>query len=182
MIRPAVVDKFHEPLQRHFADVFGPEFVGHANALPQSSSGGRLMLRRPGYHLDPHRDPKRSTLTCLMYLAREGDSEQHGTQIFRVHGDQQADYKQTYYPEQAGARCELVKVVPYRPNSMLVFLNSRGAHGADIPASAPADLERYSFQFYVAPLNEALSALIKALPAEQRLKWRGKGAARQEYV
>lgn len=182
IIRPVVVEKFHEPLQRYFADVFGADAVGRAEALPQAASGGRLMLRRPGYHLDPHRDPKRSMLTCLMYLAREGDSEQHGTQIFRVHGDSEADYKQTYYPEQAGARCELVKVVPYRPNSMLVFLNSRGAHGADIPASAPADLERYSFQFYVAPLNEALSELIRSLPAEQRRKWRSKGAAHPEYV
>lgn len=182
MIRPAVLEKFHEPLQSHFAMVFGADFVGRANELPQAASGGRLMLRRPGYHLDPHRDPKRSMLTCLMYLAREGDSEQHGTHVFRVHGDAEADYKQTYYPEQAGGRCELVKVVPYRPNSMLVFLNSRGAHGADIPADAPADLERYSYQFYVAPLNEALSALIKSLPAAQRQKWRSKGTAHPEYA
>jgi hypothetical protein len=137
------------------------------------------MLRRPGYHLDPHRDPKRSMLTCLMYLAREGDSEGYGTQIFRVHGDAEADYKQTYYPEQAGGRCELVKVVPYRPNSMLVFLNSRGAHGADIAADAPSELERFTYQFYVAPLNEALSALIRSLPPTHRVKWRNKNAAQE---
>lgn len=182
MIRPAVLEKFHGPLQTHFATVFGAEFLSRANALPQAASGGRLMLRRPGYHLDPHRDPKRSMLTCLMYLAREGDSEEYGTQIFRVHGDAEADYKQTYYPEQAGGTCELVKVVPYRPNSMLVFLNSRGAHGANIPTDAPADLERYAYQFYVAPLNEALSTLIKSLPPEQRVKWRSKGAARPAYA
>lgn len=182
MIRPAVLEKFHEPLQRHFATVFGADFVDRASELPQAAAGGRLMLRRPGYHLDPHRDPKRSMLTCLTYLARPGDSEAHGTQIFRVHGDMEADYKQTYYPEQAGGRCELVKVVPYRPNSMLVFLNSRGAHGADIPADAPAALERFAYQFYVAPLNEALSALIKSLPSAQRAKWRSKGAAPREYA
>jgi hypothetical protein len=118
-------------------------------------------------------------LTCLMYLAREGDSEGYGTQIFRVHGDAEADYKQTYYPEQAGGRCELVKVVPYRPNSMLVFLNSRGAHGADIAADAPSELERFTYQFYVAPLNEALSALIRSLPPTHRVKWRNKNAAQE---
>jgi hypothetical protein len=182
MIRPAVLEKFHGPLQTHFATVFGAAFVDRANALPQAASGGRLMLRRPGYHLDPHRDPKRSMLTCLMYLARDGDGEQYGTQIFRVDGDSEADYKQTYYPEQAGGKCELVTVVPYRPNTMLVFLNSRGAHGADIPAGEPADLERYTYQFYVAPLNEALAALIKSLPTERRLKWRSKGAAHPEYA
>jgi hypothetical protein len=55
-----------------------------------------------------------------------------------------------------------------------VFLNSRGAHGATIPADAPAGLERYSYQFYVAPLNDTLSALIKSLPAHRRVRWRSK--------
>jgi hypothetical protein len=173
-IRGAVLDKFHEPLQRHFDAVFGQRFREQANALPQSVSGGRLMLRSPGYHLDPHRDPKHTMLTCLLYLARPGDSETYGTQIFRVAGDTDASYKQTYYPEQEGHTCELVKVVPFRPNCMLVFLNSRGAHGATIPADAPTTLERYSYQFYIAPQREALSSLIKALPHRRRAMWRNK--------
>jgi hypothetical protein len=134
------------------------------------------MLRRPGYHLGPHRDPKRSMLTCLLYLARPGDSETYGTQIFRVDNDADATYKQTYYPEDDGRACHLVKVVPFRPNSMLVFLNSRGAHGAHIPQDAPATLERYSYQFYVAPENEALGQLIRSLPQDRRVLWQSKGA------
>jgi hypothetical protein len=173
-IRTAVLEAFHEPLQRHFDAVFGAPFRLRATALPQSVSGGRLMLRLPGYHLDPHRDPKHTMLTCLLYLARPGDSETYGTQIFRVAGDADASYKQTYYPQQDGHPCELVKVVPFRPNSMLVFLNSRGAHGATIPADAPPHLERYSYQFYIAPEREALSALIKALPRDRRAMWRNK--------
>jgi hypothetical protein len=173
-IRAAVLDKFHEPLQRHFDSIFGLDLRDRANSLPQSVSGGRLMLRSRGYHLGPHRDPKRSMLTCLLYLARPGDSETYGTQIFRVTNDTDASYKQTYYPEQEGHACELVKVVPFRANSMLVFLNSRGAHGAEIPADAPADLERYSFQFYISPPNLALTALIKALPADRRRMWQNK--------
>jgi hypothetical protein len=182
MIRPAVLEKFHDPLQRHFESMFGPAFVERANALPQSVHGGRLMLRRPGYHLGPHRDPKRAMLTCLMYLAREGDSEAYGTQIFRVHGDAEATYKTTYYPEEEGRTCELVKVVPFRANTMLVSLNSRGAHGAIIGMDAPANLERYSYQFYVAPLNEALAALIKSLPPEQRAMWRHKAQVLPEFA
>ena len=174
VIRPAVLEKFHEPLQRHFASIFGPAFTERANLLPQSVSGGRLMLRRPGYHLGPHRDPKHSMLTCLLYLARDGDSDTYGTQIFRVFGDDEAGYKQTYYPEEDGRKCELVKVVPFKPNTMLVFLNSRGAHGATIPPNAPADLERYTYQFYVASDHAALGALIKSLPAAQRAMWRSK--------
>jgi hypothetical protein len=169
-----VLDRFHQPLQRHFDSVFGPAFRERANALPQSVSGGRLMLRCRGYHLDPHRDPKRSMLTCLLYLARPGDNEAYGTQIFRVANDVDASYKQTYYPQQLGHACELVKVVPFRANSMLVFLNSRGAHGATIPTDAPADVARYSYQFYIAPRNEELASLIKSLPADRRRMWQSK--------
>jgi hypothetical protein len=176
VIRPAVLERFHEPLQGHFDSVFGPVLRERANQLPQSVTGGRLMLRRPGYHLAPHRDPKHALLTCLLYLARPGDSETYGTQIFRVTGDGDAAYKQTYYPEAEGSTAELVKVVPFKANSMLVFLNSRGAHGATIPADAPADLERYSYQFYVAPEKEALKALIRELPAELRAMWQDKRA------
>lgn len=174
VIRPAVLEKFHEPLQRHFASLFGPAFAERANVLPQAVSGGRLMLRRPGYHLGPHRDPKHSMLTCLLYLARDGDSDTYGTQIFRVFDDEESGYKQTYYPEEEGRKCELVKVVPFRPNTMLVNLNSRGAHGATIPPDAPADLERYTYQFYVAPAKDALAALVKSLPTARRAMWRSK--------
>jgi hypothetical protein len=174
VIQPAVLERFHDPLQGHFDTVFGPSFRTQANALPQLSSGGRLMLRRAGYHLDPHRDPKRSLLTCLLYLARPGDSEAHGTQLFRVIGDREANYKQTYYPEADGQRCELVEVVPFRPNRMLAFMNSRGAHGATIPADAGEHVERYTYQFYVAPENEALGALIRELPRERRVMWQNK--------
>lgn len=182
VIRPVVLEKFREPLERHFASIFGQPFVERANALPQAVSGGRLMLRRPGYHLGPHRDPKHAMLTCLLYLAREGDSDVYGTQIFRVHDDGEAGYKQTYYPEQDGRTCELVKVVPFKANTMLVFLNSVGAHGATIPSDAPADLERYTYQFYVSPRHEALSALIKSLPPGQRAMWRNKAHITPEYA
>jgi hypothetical protein len=175
ILRPAVMEKFWEPLQRHYDVIFGPEFRERANALPKAISGGRVMLRRPGYHLSPHRDPKRSFVTCLLYLARPGDSETYGTQIFRVVNDREANYKQTYYPEQAGCTCELVKVVPFRPNTMLAFVNSAGAHGATIPADAPADIERYAYQFYVAPQSDRLSALIKELPKHgKRQQWQNK--------
>jgi hypothetical protein len=176
VVVPAVLERFREPLRQHYDTIFGATFADRAAALAQSPSGGRVMLRRPGYHLAPHRDPKRAMLTCLMYLAAPGADESYGTQIFRVSGDQESSYTQTYYPEQNGARCELVKSVPFRPNSMLVFLNGTGAHGADIPADAPTDLERYSYQFYVGPSTEALESLVADLPEERRQMWRGKGA------
>jgi hypothetical protein len=174
LIRPAVLKTFHEPLQRHYDVIFGPSLRERASGLPHLTSGGRLMLRRPGYHLSPHRDPKHSMVTCLLYLARPGDSDVYGTQLYRVAGDQEAHYKQTYYPESNGHQCELAAAVPFRPNTMLAFLNSRGAHGATIPADAPGDLERYSYQFYVAPKKEALGALLKSLPSDRRAMWQSR--------
>ena len=112
-IEPAVLDRFHQPLQAHYDTIFGPAFRAQANALPKRSSGGRLMLRRAGYHLDAHRDPKRSLLTCLLYLARPGDDETHGTQLFRVTNDGEASHKQTYYPGEAGGTCELAAEAPF---------------------------------------------------------------------
>ena len=173
-IRPAVIEKFHDALQSHYDVIFGPAFRDRANQLPQAVSGGRVMLRRPGYHLSAHRDPKRSMLTCLLYFAGSKDKEDYGTDIYRVLDDREANYSQTYYPEQNGSRCELVKRVPFRPNSMLVFLNSAGAHGAAIPEDAPPTLERYSYQFYIGPSPEALADLIKGLPPERQAMWRSK--------
>ncbi len=174
-VRPMLLRKFHEPLQRHYEAIFGPSFRELASQLPQAPSGGRLMLRRPGYFLAPHRDPKRTMFTCLMYLARSKDSEAYGTGVYRVPDDREATYTQTYYPGQDGRACELVKLVPYRPNSALIFLNSGGAHGAEIPADAPPKLERYAYQFYVGPPHDALEALLDQLPPDRRALWRSKG-------
>jgi hypothetical protein len=175
-IRPAVLARFREPLEQHYDSIFGAEQRALAAAMPHQVNSGRLMLRRRGYHLDPHRDPKHSMLTCLVYFARPGDDETYGTQIFSVANDADADYKQTYYPEQAGHPCTLVKVVPFRPNTMLVFLNSRGAHGASIPGDAPESLARYSYQFYIGPPKDALSALIRQLPDTRRRMWQSKNS------
>ena len=172
-IRPAILEKFAEPLTRHLEALFGPELREQAASLPQAVAGGRLMLRREGYHLDPHRDPKRALVTCLLYFARPRDSEAFGTQIFRVHNDREANYQETYYPERNGGQVELVTVVPYRPNTAVMFLNSGGAHGVDIPTSFEG-VERHSFQFYIGPDQEALDAVIAGLPADRQSLWRGR--------
>lgn len=175
-IRPAVLEVFRQPLVEMWDRVFGADFRSRVEALPQAISGGRVMLRRPGYYLAPHRDPKRTMLTCLMYLAGRHADDTYGTEIYRVRNDRESSITQTYYPEQNGGQCELVKVVPNRPNSMLVFLNSHGAHGARIPADAPADTERHAYQFYLGPEQEALNALIQDLPPERAAMWQSKAS------
>lgn len=176
-IVPAVTRRFADHLEQHYTALFGADFVAAAAALTQAPSGGRVMLRRPGYRLAPHRDPKRAMLTCLMYLARAGDDEGFGTDLYRVHDEHESSYAQTYYPEEAGSPCELVARVPYRPNSMLVFLNGRGAHGASIPSDAPRDLERFAYQFYVGPDADELAALVARLPEARQSAWRDKSEA-----
>jgi hypothetical protein len=70
------------------------------------------------------------------------------------------DRTSTFYPGTQGIACDLVKLVPFRPNTAVSFLNYGGAHGADIPKDAPAELERYAYQFYVSPDPAALAAVV----------------------
>lgn len=135
-------------------------------------SDGRIMLRRPGYTIAPHRDPKWGFITGLVYLARKNDNEAYGTQLYRVVEDQEAPSGKPFYVDEA--RCRLVKSVPFRPNTLLAFLNSSGAHGASIPADAqPPTLERYVYQFRLGPDRETLSKLLSLMPPERRHLWAG---------
>jgi hypothetical protein len=140
--------------------------------LTMHPSDGRIMLRRPGYNLTPHRDPKWGFATGLVYLARPGDNEVHGTRLYRVREDAEAPSGKVYYVEQD--RCELVKTVPFRPNTLLAFLNSSGAHSASIPADAePADLERYLYQFRLGPTATTIKRLLQAMPPDKAALWAG---------
>lgn len=179
---PAMTEKFQPFLDEYFATAFGPEFVERARALPQANTKGRLMCRRPGYKLGPHLDPKRVLLTTLIYLPRSaGEDERYGTQIFRGDRDFVARYSNTYYPEPDGIKCELAKTVPFRRNSLLVFLNSKAIHGADIPLEEPPkELERYAYQFYIGPETQALKELVDALPAERQAAWRQRNSVRSK--
>jgi hypothetical protein len=139
------------------------------------SSDGRILLRRRGYRIPPHRDPKWGFLTAILYLARRGDSETWGTQLFRVSGDSEAHGPAPHWVEDT--QCSLVEDVKFRPNRMLVFLNSVGAHGAEIPSDAqPESLERCIYQFRVAPVTESMATLKAALPDDRRASWAGKAA------
>ena len=160
-------------LTARFKDVLDDyirSFCPAAGPLQLSASGGRLMLRRPGYVIAPHRDPKWGFLTALAYLARDKDNEAYGTQLYRVANDEDAPSAKPYYVDEA--RCTLVRHVPFRANTLLVFLNSTGAHGATIPADAqPANLERYVFQFRLGPHSDEMSRLLAAMPDSVRASW-----------
>jgi hypothetical protein len=164
-----------EGVIRDYVRTFCP-MLPDDTAVPVYPSDGRIMLRRPGYDLPPHRDPKWGFVTALMYLAKPGDSEDYGTQLYRVREDPEAASGSVHYLDPA--QCELVRSVPFRANSMLVFLNSIGAHGASIPASAPADLERYLYQFRLGPTSKTIKSLLGMMTPERAALWSGSKAGR----
>ena len=172
--QPAIIEKLRQPLGEWIAqewpplaaDPLGPPMELH-------STDGRILLRGRGYRIAPHRDPKWGFITVLLYLARAHESEQWGTQLYSVDEDEAANSIAPHWIDPA--RCRLQADVPFRRNTALVFLNSRGAHGAYIPEDAePPDLQRYIYQYRIGPTKAAIAALVAMLPQEQRSVWEGK--------
>jgi hypothetical protein len=175
MIAPAVLEKFRAHATVWLTKNFPAVGANPIDSIPMTCSDGRILLRRPGYYIPPHRDPKWGFITCLMYLARRGDSERWGTQLHRVVGDDEALGARPHWIDEQ--RCEPVEHIAFRRNRALVFLNSVGAHSAQIPADAdPPDLERYAYQFRIGASAEAIRSLVDGLPADRRALWAGKGA------
>ena len=109
----------------------------------------RLLLRRPGYRITPHRDPRWVFITGLIYLQRRDDSHTYGTQFYRLREEREHAHHSPLWIDEA--ECQFVKEVPARRNSAVIFLNSSGAHGASIPPDAPQDLERFLYQVQFGP-------------------------------
>ena len=163
---PVLVAAFRPHLLVAYRELFGRDQAETALGLPHRAFQGRLMLRRPGYRLKPHRDKKSASLTGLVYFARPGDSRDYGTDLYRVFDDQPATVRKTYYPEDHGARTELARSVPFVGNSALFFMNVPGtAHGASIPPES-TQLERYAYQFYIGPLKADVRRLTRGTAAE----------------
>jgi len=173
MIKPAVLAKFQEPLSQWLRETLPALGEQPLDRLRINCSDGRILLRRPGDRIPPHRDPKWRFITCLIYLAREGDDERWGTQLFTVEDDEEAAGASPHWISEA--RCRLAADVAFRPNRALVFLNSVGAHGAHIPSDAkPANLERYAYQFRIGADRQSMKAVRATLTPEQRAFWAGK--------
>jgi len=172
--QPAIIEKLREPLGEWIAQEW-PPLAANPLGPPMAlhSTDGRILLRGRGYRIAPHRDPKWGFITVLLYLARARESEQWGTQLYSVDEDAAANTIAPHWIDPA--RCQLKVDVPFRRNTALVFLNSRGAHGACIPEDAqPADLQRYIYQYRIGPTKAAIESLVAMLPQEQRSVWEGK--------
>ncbi len=168
VLMPALVERFTPVLESHYAQVLGPDVAAEAARLPKKVNG-RIMLRRPGFRQAAHVDPKRSLITGILYLAKPGDKPEYGTHLYSVDRQFNAPSMNTYYLEPDGLECTFAKLVEYRPNRILAFLNSV-AHGAEFPTHA-GQRERCAYQFYVKPKDGALVSLLRRLPAERQKPW-----------
>jgi hypothetical protein len=178
-LAPVLTAAFRPQLRAAYENLFGRDQADLALGLPHHAFQGRLMLRRPGYRLRPHRDKKSASLTGLIYFARPGDSRDYGTELFRVFDDRPATVRKTYYPEDHGSRTELARSVPFVGNSALIFMNVPGmAHGASIPPES-TQLERYAYQFYVGPPKADVRQLTRGTAADP--DERNAGAWGDEY-
>jgi len=174
IMMPAILEKFRPALEPWIAENW-PQLAGNPLGAPMDlhSTGGRIMKRTRGYNIPPHRDPKWGFITCLMYLAKPGDLETWGTSLYAVDEDKEARGALPHWIN--ASTCRLVREVPFKANSALIFLNSNGAHGASIPEDAePPNLERYAYQFRIGPIRDSIKALMDMLPAERRPMWAGK--------
>lgn len=166
-----VLERLREPLTEYLHR-FWPGHQLDDPEVPLGASDGRIILRRAGYVIPPHRDPRWGLITIILYLARPGDPSTWGTQFYRVREDVDATSAVPYWID--AGRCEQVRDVPFVPNRAVVFVNSDGAHGASIPADAPADFERYICQWRIGPDALGMRALMGRLPPAARTAWEGK--------
>jgi hypothetical protein len=173
ILRPVILEKFAPSLQAFLHETF-PEVDRSLIAdMPVKCSEGRIMYRKQGYYIKPHRDPKWGMITGIFYLAKPGDDPRWGTDLFTVDNDVKAPSLTPYWIKEE--RCHHVRLVENQPNRLLVFLNSKGAHGARIPADlADANVERSIYQFKLTPRTAGMKVLIDSLPEDERKTWMGK--------
>ena len=174
MMQDEFVAKFRAPLEEWMARNW-PSLSSNPLGPPVDlqTGEGRIILRRRGYAIRPHRDPKWGFITVIIYLARKGDSPEWGTQLYSVDEDTTARGAAPHWIDPA--QCRRTVDVPFQRNTALAFLNSWGAHGASIPPDAePPDLERYIYQFRIGPSAESVRALCELLSGDELAAWAGK--------
>lgn len=162
-VTPLLLDRFSEAIDAYWRETFHLDPVmltGH-----YVCDEGRLMLRRPGYELQPHLDPPNAILTVLFYLAEPGAPDSHGTDLY-ASGPLPATRTGIMHPVEEGIEVEHVTTVPFRANTALAFITPRGVHGAALPATVDDRFERISYQFLVA-LDDKARRIVRRHMREQ---------------
>lgn len=176
-LMPALVARF-QPALDAFVARYWPALGTWASAgIDLQVTNSRLLLRRPGYEIKPHRDPRWAFFTSIVYLQKRGTLHQYGTQLYRMKQEREASHSSPFWSDYD--ECELVKDVPASRNRVLTFMNHTGLHAASVPADAPADLQRFIYQVQMGPGPETRERLMAALSPEIRPAW--ESAPKREY-
>jgi hypothetical protein len=166
---PGIVERFGTALDefvRHHWPAFGS--MGDAG-INLGVTNSRLLLRHGGYEIKPHRDPRWALLTCLVYLQKGDESPAYGTQFYRLKEERDTPHSSPFWAEPG--ECELVKDVPAKRNTAVIFLNSTGAHGASVPRDVPEGFNRFVYQVQFGPDEATRHRLIATLPEDRRPMW-----------
>lgn len=166
---PAVIAKFRPALDELVRATWPTLGSWEQSGITLRAANPRLMLRRRGYLIKPHRDPRWAFLVALFYAAPRGSAHTYGTQLYRLF--QERDEAHTSPLWLAPDECELARDVPGFGNSALMFLNSTGAHGASVPEDAPADFLRYVYQARFSPDSATKTRLLELLAGDGRDRW-----------
>jgi hypothetical protein len=97
---PALMAKFRPALD-DFLRTHWPELGSMAEAgIALRVSNSRLLLRRPGYVIKPHRDPRWAFLTCLVYLPQTTAHQVYGTQLYRLRREPEVTHSSPLWVDQ----------------------------------------------------------------------------------
>jgi hypothetical protein len=155
-IAPVLASRLEQELREKYADVFSPELADEIMAGGLVSSDGRIMARRPGYHLKPHLDSAHFGITLLLYFTAADDESSGALCLFRPERTPEMYDVSTYYPERIeGIAVELVEEIPIRENLFVAFLNRRDAlHGVRIEPTDGPVTNRMTYQAHILPAHD----------------------------
>lgn len=169
---PAVIAAFRPALDDFVRASWPTLGSWEQSGITLRAANPRLMLRRRGYLIKPHRDPRWAFLVALFYAAPRNAAHTYGTQLYRLINERDEPHTSPLWL--APDECQLARDVPGMGNSALMFLNSTGAHGASVPDDAPPDFLRYVYQARFSPDAPTKARLLELLTAE--------GASRDRWV
>ena len=161
VIAPAVVERFTPLLDRHVGAI-DPSLSTLENAgVTLHAEPGRVVLRRPGRDEPPRRSRPWQWLTVVVNLGRPEDGEDYGSRLCRPSPDGNAGQKGDDI-SRAGSRD-----VSFRANTALVvFAPSGGLDYVPIPASAPGEIARHSWEFHIGPTPRGRRTLTSVMTTE----------------
>lgn len=166
---PGLIDKFRAPLDQ-LVRRYWPSHQSLADAnIRLELLMSRILLRRPGYSIKPHRDPRWALATCLVYLPPRKAVQFFGTELCSVRREPEHRSHGALWMDDADV--DVVKSVTGRPNTALAFVNGGGAHRASIPDAAASDTERYLYQLQLGPSVSNQRRLLASMPADEAAGW-----------